>query len=294
MFKNKPLLCKQTIAADKLLFSNIKKFNSERNLFFSNIYNDIENEHNDQQFNVNNKYDRTISSKSGFLKKFKSLKDLYHYGSSSSNSDPDVHIELTLTKFDDFERNYLFLNGKKDLVKKLRKNFENQNDNELNESDCIINSTTEPIFENNNKNNFFKYNSKRLSFNEKQNNEFLSRNAPERKSFYQTINYVQSRRSNNETDVENVNPKQMNNFINAQTKYKVNPQKCLKPHDDKIENKTPLSGKNGLVRKCSDSDLNLLKKELNCLINLKWKSIDKLSRIQTKVCVIIFFSGQNM
>lgn len=281
MFKSKPLLYKQTIAADELLFSDIKKFNSERNLFFSNIYNNTESEHHNDNCSLNIKTDRTISYKNGLLKKFKSLKDLY----TSNNC--DVNLETTLTKFDDFERNYLFSNGKKDLVKNIRKNFENNNKN----ADQL---NTEYELENK-KNNIFKYNTKRFSFNEKQqnNNEFSSRNAPERKSFYQTINYAQYR-SSNETDVKNV--KHTNNFINAQTKYNNNKlvfeNKCHKNDthqkeleqqhdDDKIKEKT--SWKNGLVRKCSSSDLNLLKKELNNLIHLKWESIDKLSQIRTKV-----------
>lgn len=288
MFKNKPFLLEQTDAVDKLLFNKIKKFNSERNLFFSNIYNNNDSVVADKYIINGNgtiKSDRTFSYKNGLLKKFKSLKDIYHHNGGECNGSVGGDSEfasrqLSITHFDDFERNYLFLNGKKDLVKKLRKNFENEQTN---------NHKAIPVL-GNEKNCEFSYSTKRFSFNGKQNNEFLSRRTPERKSFYRTIN-GHCRNEADATQHSVLSVSERNNLNNChviknksydekypeiiyQNELYDNGENCHK-------NETIFKETGGWIRKCG-SDLNLLKSELDNLIDLKWKALDTA---QNKVCI---------
>lgn len=145
----------QQIAFDRSLTSRIKKFSSERNLFFANIYSN----HSSSSSNLNNAPD-TVHSKEpkevvvkdktdkppsrlektksfcrgGLLKKCKSLRDLYQArsGSGQSETREEVKEKSSFKNLDEFERNYLFSAGKRDLVRELRKNFETgQKKNEI-------------------------------------------------------------------------------------------------------------------------------------------------------------------
>lgn len=123
---------------DKKLSSKIKKFSSERNLFFAGIYS---NNHAGgtpaplPAEKAPSKLEKTKTfCKNGLLKKCKSLKELYqqHNNPRSVNLEDKRDSEKsTFKNLDDFERNYL-LSGKRDLVNELKKNFENQQKNENN------------------------------------------------------------------------------------------------------------------------------------------------------------------
>lgn len=122
---------------DKKLSSKIKKFSSERNLFFAGIYS---NNHAGgtpaplPAEKAPSKLEKTKTfCKNGLLKKCKSLKELYqqHNNPQPQNQravNPEEKLnndKSTFKNLDDFERNYL-LSGKRDLVNELKKNFENQ------------------------------------------------------------------------------------------------------------------------------------------------------------------------
>lgn len=185
---------------DKKCTTKLKKFNSERNLFLTNLYNnDINmpngnnnsnqlnnhNNNNNSNYNFNHKQwntkkqienDQTQSTigkpmsrvertksflKNGFMKRWKSSKELFTSSSSSSSSpspssaagengqriksngrshvkdsqkklsDKQYMNEKLLDNLDEFERNFLLSAGKKILVKELRKNFEKPNSSQM-------------------------------------------------------------------------------------------------------------------------------------------------------------------
>lgn len=122
---------------DKKLSSKIKKFSSERNLFFAGIYS---NNHAGgtpaplPAEKAPSKLEKTKTfCKNGLLKKCKSLKDLYqqHNQRTVNPEEKNDNMRSTFKNLDDFERNYLS-SGKRDLVNELKKNFENQQKNENN------------------------------------------------------------------------------------------------------------------------------------------------------------------
>lgn len=101
---------------DTRLSSNLKKFNSERNLFFTNLYNS----------DINAK---TNSFLKGTLKKCKSYKDFFQKSTDEDyNKSPNRVQSYNL---DETDKNYLFSDRRRNTVKELRKNFENKiNSNE--------------------------------------------------------------------------------------------------------------------------------------------------------------------
>lgn len=123
------------LAAEKKLSNKIKKFNSERNLFFANIYSSNHTGATPPAQPVERPASRLEKTKTfcknGLLKKCKSLKELYQNTSSSKNTPAttDTTTSPSHNKFDnldEFERSYLFSAGKRELVNELRKNFENK------------------------------------------------------------------------------------------------------------------------------------------------------------------------
>lgn len=128
----------QPTSIDKKLSSKIKKFSSERNLFFAGIYS---NNHAGgtpaplPAERTPSKLEKTKTfCKNGLLKKCKSLKELYQQHNTpqqdnKTSVNPKCDNEKSAYKnLDDFERNYLS-SGKRDLVNELKKNFENQQKN---------------------------------------------------------------------------------------------------------------------------------------------------------------------
>lgn len=124
---------------DKKLSSKIKKFSSERNLFFAGIYS---NNHAGgtpaplPAEKAPSKLEKTKTfCKNGLLKKCKSLRELYQqHNNPQPNNQRSAERDIeksTFKNLDDFERNYLS-SGKRDLVNELKKNFENQQRNENN------------------------------------------------------------------------------------------------------------------------------------------------------------------
>lgn len=128
---------------DKKLSHRIKRFSSERNLFFANIYSNngphgqppqplppLPPSHHriDRPDKPMSKLEKTKSFCLSGLKKCKSLRELYQkrdpQPQNAANADPNDR--KTFEHLDEFERNYLFSAGKRDLVRELRKNFEKQ------------------------------------------------------------------------------------------------------------------------------------------------------------------------
>lgn len=125
---------------DKKLSHRIKRFSSERNLFFANIYsNNGGHVHTpppplptavshislaavDKPMS---KLEKTKSFCRSGLKKCKSLKELYQQRNAKTDDAKAVDPK-SFQHLDEFERNYLFSAGKRDLVRELRKNFEKQ------------------------------------------------------------------------------------------------------------------------------------------------------------------------
>lgn len=111
---------------DTRLSSNLKKFNSERNLFFTNLYNS----------DINAK---TNSFLKGTLKKCKSYKDFFQkftdedYNNKSSSRVQSYNLDET-------DKNYLFSENRRNTVQELRKNFENKINSNLNKT--TIKTTT--------------------------------------------------------------------------------------------------------------------------------------------------------
>lgn len=115
---------------DKILTNKLKKFNSERNLFFNNIYNETLDNCYEKGRNKVTKSNSFLKQSSSFLlKKCKSTKDLF------IRTEEKLKTPILLKKpqpspttyYDPFEREYLFAEKSKNIVKELRKNFEVNN-----------------------------------------------------------------------------------------------------------------------------------------------------------------------
>lgn len=97
---------------DTRLSSNLKKFNSERNLFFTNLYNS----------DINAK---TNSFLKGTLKKCKSYKDFFQkFTDEDYNNKSKIRVQSY--NLDETDKNYLFSEKRRNTVQELRKNFENK------------------------------------------------------------------------------------------------------------------------------------------------------------------------
>lgn len=110
---------------DNILSNKIKKFNSERNLFFSNIYNETLDNCYEKGRNKVTKSNSFLKQSSSFLlKKCKSTKDLFTRTEEKLKT-PILSKKISSgTYYDPFEREYLFSENRKNIVKELRKNFE--------------------------------------------------------------------------------------------------------------------------------------------------------------------------
>lgn len=173
---------------NKNITNTIKKFSSERSLFFSNL-NDAIIDCNykwsgEDQQRIQFKGDLPSSEgtdgvvimrrnqpgskkevnrhsaiqgsnkgwKESLLKRCKSTKELFHGGILSNNSNSQQHHhpkncnELKQQSFrnshnlDDFDKYYLFSGNRKNIVKELRKNFENQPKSFVEVSNCANNN----------------------------------------------------------------------------------------------------------------------------------------------------------
>lgn len=96
---------------DTRLSSNLKKFNSERNLFFTNLYNS----------DINAK---TNSFLKGTLKKCKSYKDFFQKFTDEDYNKSSNRVQSY--NLDETDKNYLFSDQRRNTVQELRKNFENK------------------------------------------------------------------------------------------------------------------------------------------------------------------------
>lgn len=134
---------------DKILTNKLKKFSSERNLFFNNIYNNnsggnCENNEGGGGGKAGTKVSKSNSFLKGTLKKCKSTRDLF----INNNKDKDKEQSKRIQSYnlDDKDRNLLLSDNRKNIVKELRKNFENNivlntNNKPLNESNKIDRSS---------------------------------------------------------------------------------------------------------------------------------------------------------
>lgn len=110
---------------DNILTNKIKKFNSERNLFFSNIYNETLDNCYEKGRNKVTKSNSFLKQSSSFLlKKCKSTKDLFIRTEEKFKTPILSKKPTSGTYYDPFEREYLFSENRKNIVKELRKNFE--------------------------------------------------------------------------------------------------------------------------------------------------------------------------
>ncbi|XP_059611516.1 rhotekin-like isoform X1 [Phlebotomus argentipes] len=139
----------QTSEIDKVLSSKIKKFSSERNLFFANLNNCIYSDYSPTKVGNENGGGAKVTKSNSFLKatdgwrgtlikKYKSTKDLFQ---STTTESPQVKLEkewkenkpinrINSFNLDEFDRHYLFSDNRRNIVKELRKNFENFAKNE--------------------------------------------------------------------------------------------------------------------------------------------------------------------
>ncbi|GAB0095636.1 hypothetical protein DMENIID0001_110380 [Sergentomyia squamirostris] len=140
----------QSAEIDRVLSTKIKKFSSERNLFFANlnncIYSDysatkVGNENTNVKVTKSNSFLKATTDgwRGTLIKKYKSTKDLFQSTTSDTQHTIIKEKELKENKpinrinsfnLDEFDRNYLFSDNRRNIVKELRKNFENFAKNE--------------------------------------------------------------------------------------------------------------------------------------------------------------------
>lgn len=249
MSKIKVLIEPEKPDIEQILSNKLKKFSSERNLFFANIYGSDHNINNEKL----SKFEKTTSFlKNEFRKKCKSLKDIYQQSQCESEIKA-LSSSGSTRHFDEFEKSYLFLGAKKNLVKELRKNFEN----DLHRSNNIEND-----HENNVQSVPFKKCEfsavdiqKRLSLREKTKSELPPRKPIGRHSFYTHRKYGDCSNGINEPNTNNNNNNNNNNETLHGTYKSVNHSPitnvvgddhnrvCLQQHDiDYKHQKTSMNG----------------------------------------------------